>query len=303
MRNDLRTDFQTRQYMLSDDFELYFYSDINFKTAPSHTHPYYEFYFFIGGEVSIEIDNDIFPLSSGDLVIIPPGIPHHAVVLDNKKYYQRFVLWISNRYVLDLCSDSQDYNYIFSVMSANKQFVHHYDQIAFNALQTKIFGIIQEINQDRFGKAVKLNILISDLLIDINRKAYEQKNPLLIRREASLYQNLITYIENNLTKPFTLEDIAAEFYVSKYHISHLVKDNLGISLHQYILKKRLELFKDYLRETGDLQEAYQKCGFTEYSVFFRAFKKEYGISPSSYKRIIEKEASEYAHSKAKNNKS
>lgn len=297
MRQDLRTDFLTRQYMLSEDYELYFYSDINFKTGAIHTHPYYEFYFFVAGEVSLEVNGHIFPVNNGDLVIIPPGVPHRAIINDSKKIYQRFVFWLSTRYIDNLCLESNDYKYIFTDTSDNK-YLHHYDAISFNAMQTKIFSIIQEINQERFGKAVKINILISDLLIDINRKAYEQKNPLLIRQEASLYQNLLTYIDNNLTKQILLEDIAAEFYVSKYHISHLFKDNLGISIHQYILKKRLNLFKDYLRETGDIQDAYLKSGFTEYSVFFRAFKKEFGISPSVFKKEIEKEASDFAKSKS-----
>ena len=47
MKKNLQSDFNTRQYMLSQDFEIYYYNDTNFNGVKSHTHDYFEFYFFI----------------------------------------------------------------------------------------------------------------------------------------------------------------------------------------------------------------------------------------------------------------
>ncbi len=46
MKKKLQTAFSPRQYMLSQDFELYYYNDHNLSTVNMHTHPYYEFFFF-----------------------------------------------------------------------------------------------------------------------------------------------------------------------------------------------------------------------------------------------------------------
>lgn len=297
MREDLRTSFITRQYMVSNDFEIYYYSDLHASSGESHTHDYYEFYFFIGGDVSMVIGNNTIKLKSGDLILIPPKLPHNIIIHDPDKYYQRFVFWVTCDYCNRLIASSSAYGFVMQRALVNKQYVYHYESIAFNSLQSKIFELIQETQQNRFGSYTRINILLADLIFSINRSAYEADHPIEIKEEAGLYQNLIIYIDAHITDSLSLEDIASKFYVSKYHISHLFKDNLGISIHRYILKKRLSLFRDYIRENNEINEAYLACGFSDYSSFYRAFKKEYGISPSEYREQILKQAIELATSK------
>ena len=47
MKKNLQTAFSTRQYMLSKDFEVYYYSDFYLSQVKDHAHDYYEFYFFL----------------------------------------------------------------------------------------------------------------------------------------------------------------------------------------------------------------------------------------------------------------
>ena len=62
MNKNYKTDFSTRQYMLSKDFEIYYYSDKHLKNMDSHFHNYYEVYFFLEGNVSIWIRDKAFPV-------------------------------------------------------------------------------------------------------------------------------------------------------------------------------------------------------------------------------------------------
>ena len=59
MKKKLQSAFHSRQYMLSKDFELYFYDDRNLAKIEAHSHNYYEFYFFAEGDVSMQIGNDL----------------------------------------------------------------------------------------------------------------------------------------------------------------------------------------------------------------------------------------------------
>ena len=80
--------------MLSRDFELYYYNEHYTSKVDTHTHDYYEFYFFVEGDVSIEIEGQRYPLRYGDMVVIPPHRRHRAIVHNHAQAYRRFVFWV-----------------------------------------------------------------------------------------------------------------------------------------------------------------------------------------------------------------
>ena len=113
MKQQLRSAFNSRQYMLSRDFEVYYYSDTHFRSVGSHSHDYYEIYLFAEGAVEMRIAGTRCPLSPGDLIVVPPGTPHQADILDPEQSYRRFVFWLSRDYCADLEARSADYLYLF----------------------------------------------------------------------------------------------------------------------------------------------------------------------------------------------
>ena len=136
----------------------------------------------------------------------------------------------------------------------------------------------------------RFRFMSTTLLLYLNRLIYERLHPHKTRTEESLYQNIATYIEEHLEEDLSLQKLAEEFFVSKYHIAHIFKDNLGLSIHQYITKKRLALCREAILGQMSITEAYHTFGFGDYSSFYRAFKKEYGISPKDF-RDMQKEIS------------
>ncbi len=284
MKKNLQTKFSTRQYMLSKDFELYYYNDTSLKKVSLHAHDYYEFYFFLEGNVSIQVKGQSYPLSHGDMLIIPPGISHKPIIHDASIPYRRFVFWISRDFYKHLLQLSSDYGYVTELANIEGNYIFHNEQIVFNTIQSKILRLLEEMRGERFGRSSQISLYVSDLLLHINRLIYERNHPAHYPEPETLYQRISHFIEEHIDEELSLDRLAKEFFVSKYHISHIFKDNLGLSVHQYITKKRLSLCRQALMSDTNVIEIYRSFGFGDYSSFFRAFKKEYGISPSELKK-------------------
>ena len=133
---------------------------------------------------------------------------------------------------------------------------------------------------------------VSDLLLHLNRIVHEQKHGKHPQADQARYESLTDYSGEHLDEELSLDSLAGEFYVSKYHIAHVFKDHIGISIHQYIMKKRLSACRDAIRNGTKITEAYLMYGFKDYSGFYRAFKKEYGMSPKEWQEINRKPLSE-----------
>lgn len=215
--------------------------------------------------------------------MIPPTILHYPIFRTQDTPYRRFVLWISKDCYQELCRSSSDFSYGFDHAARSATYRYHTDFMLAQELQGRLMELIEETNSTRPFHESNARLLSASLLLQVNRIIYDQAHQVSPSYENVLYLNICDYINNHLSDDLTLDSLAAFFYVSKYHISHVFKDNMGISPHQYIQKKRLQACKNGILSGTPFSNVYHQYGFHDYTAFYRAFKKEFGLSPKEFR--------------------
>ena len=278
--------FIRRQYMASPDYEAFYFNDIGIDDIERHNHCHYEIYFFLEGNVNYTVGDKNYELKPGDFLLIPPDTIHGPDIVDNGVTYCRFVLWIGKHFYDKMSELCKDFTFGMDYISKNKTYKFHLEYIQYNDLLGNFLDLWHEYNENRIFKDTTITNYIITIMLKINRIIYENCNKEHKIPQKELYALIFEYINSNITSDLTLENIAAHFFVSKYYISHIFKDNLGISLHQYIIKKRLYGCRSAIAAGEPITTVAEKFGFADYTSFFRAFKKEYGISPKDYREKL-----------------
>lgn len=260
--------------MLRQDFQLSHNRDPYFRTMEFHAHDFLELYYFLDGSVTYYIEDQVYDLCPGDLLIIPAGKMHRPVIANEHAAYERMVLWITPQYLQSIDSPAGD---LQKVGEHGCCVPFRGDETVFvTALLKKLLYMQKNDTDPKFcAGAVELylwTIFRSYGVIDTTH-----------RNETQVIPQVIRYITEHFGEPLTLEDIAAEFFVSKSYLNRHFKAYTNSTVYAYIMALRLTHARRMLREGIPAVEAGRECGFSDYSTFYKAFKTQTGLSPQQFK--------------------
>ncbi len=145
------------------------------------------------------------------------------------------------------------------------------------------FKLMALENDHAFGVNLFKESTLTMLLVLVNR-AYEEK--ILLNQKTTgktfLIDSIFLYIANHIYEEITLQQLESTFYVSRFHISREFKKHSGTTLHKFVIKRKLELAKELIKNGNTATEANNKCNIGTLNNFYRVFKREYGMTPKSY---------------------
>ncbi len=252
--------------------------------ATYHYHNAYELFLFIGGKASMYYDEEYHPMNPGDLYIIPPNLPHGAACYDSK-VYDRLVINVREDLLEQLSTAQTDLSAFLQGNTEGKIKVVNLNTKA----QKRLIQLVEEMPQEEegeqaFGRDIEMNARAAILLVELNRFVSEFREQAGKKTRPKLVESIVDYIAEHLTEPITLEVLANQFFVTSKYISSVFHKNMGMTLREYIISKRVEYAKKLLSEGKNVSEACELSGFGDYSNFIRTFTLIAGISPGKYAR-------------------
>lgn len=279
MHNDI---FTLRQTMEHPDFECYHYYNSVPPQLDFHEHEFYEVFFFLSGDVSYVVEGRTYQLRPGDILLTDNRDIHKAIVRPGKPY-ERFIIWVQPSFVEQIKLFGADLSACFTDASQKKYKLIRPDSDVLTHLRAICQKMLRNRDEAAFGSATLSYVYLIEFLVYLNRAYFA--TPDAIRSDVTENEKIneiVAYINENLSENLALDRVAETFYMSKSYLSHQFKDYTGMTLYQFIIKKRVTVARNMLREGRPVMEACMQCGFNDYSNFLKAFKREFGKSPKDF---------------------
>jgi len=251
------------------------------ENPPYHRHEdRYEVYMYVKGNTRFYIEDKCYIMTPGNLAIIRPGVLHRLIINDSSPY-ERIVINIGKevlnelstpRTVLSECFDRIDEASIITLLMKDmKLYIHYVDEYLTLA------------GSNEYGADIMSANAVTRLLIYINTLFMEKKQVRHKNVMPDLVKETMRYIDDNLTDGISLSDISSHLNYSSNYIGMVFKEHTGMTVHGYILDKRIETAKKLLLSGKNVSDACELSGFNDYANFIRTFRKMTGVSPGKYR--------------------
>ncbi|MBQ8162182.1 MAG: helix-turn-helix transcriptional regulator [Clostridia bacterium] len=243
-----------------------------------HSHPFFEFYFFLEGSTRLIVEDvDLHP-RRGDGFLFPPGTMHRNMLLAPEKPYERFYFYVTPSFLQEI--STQEWNLEDAALSlAGKARYHvHLMEADLQDLRDACDDLISTPGAappDRLIRRGKMIILLSRTL-----QAMSPSSPLPPSGHRSA--RLIRYLHAHLREDITLTDLEEVFHVNQFTLLRDFKAYTGISIHRYLTECRVQEARRCLLSGLSPAEAAADCGFSDYTTFYRAFRALEGCSPRAF---------------------
>lgn len=242
-----------------------------------HHHRFLEIIYVLDGTGDIDVEDTRYAVSGGDIVVYDAFKPHFEHSSVESPLEVRFIAFdsVQLKNLPINCILPPDAKCVFQAGKFGKTLM-------------SLFDIINEEiwSKDEFYIEVAKNAARTLLMIVLRVIRQTQSNVVFLNKD-NILNGVLPYIEKNMLNDISLEDIAAQCFVSKFYLSHLFSESMGMSIGQYIRNKKIELAKTYLaQENMSIEGVAEKCGFHELNYFGRTFKKVTNQTPTQYRNSL-----------------
>jgi len=254
-----------------------------FNMDDKHSHKPHEIYYLRKGQRYYFIDDRIYHVHQGDLIFVPSFVLHRTTAADNRDH-ERTVVYFQDRFLEDLIPDIVAHPIMNRFYSEPKVVrLKLADQIVVENILSKLS---LEYQKPQPNSELYLKILLIELLLVATRigtadsSVYEPLSPVHEK-----IHKIVRYLRTNYQRPFSLKQLAAQFYISQCYLSRMFKAVTGLTLIEYLNTIRIQEAKKLLADEGlTITEIADMVGYESQTYFGRMFKRITGLSPREYRK-------------------
>lgn len=241
---------------------------------PLHNHDHYEIYLFLEGDTQYKVEENIYTLEPNDMIMIRKHEMHRICHNSNTRYRRMNVKLMPEFFQKYHCEEYE------------AQFLHTMGGTGHKiaAEQVRTSGLYEAFLRFRkYSEEYTLDpqspILIA-VLIEILYLIHKTTLFSPADMTANPMRPVLLYLNNRYTENITLDMLQEQFFMSKYYLCRTFHKATGLTIHEYLRRKRLTRVRELKTEGKSIMEAALQAGFGDYSSFYRAYRKEYGCAPS-----------------------
>ena len=271
---------------IKDGLSLGIFKTVDKGKYEPHTHEFAEIVYVLDGEVEEFINGSKYRMSRGDMLFINYGSTHSFESENGVSYinvcFSPEVMGkriISRENAFDLLSLTA----FDEIVEGKGEGVVHFSSEERRTVEAVLLDMLNEYKAHLPERIAVLESYMTVIISKILRKMY----PPTVREEASgkMWQELSEYISKNLDKKLTLSELSQKCFYNPSYFSRVFKEKFGITLADYLQRERAQAAaRLFSKNELSMQEIAERCGFSDKSSLYRAFVKNYGVTPSEYRK-------------------
>ncbi len=246
----------------------------------THAHDLYEILYFVSGRGTYLVESTAYPLTPGCVLVMRPGEVHNLHILPIEPY-ERIVVQFREQMLLEHTAEYRPLLAPFLERPLGMGNLYSSAEID-SAFVRECLERIEDTDAPALTRLVASSMLpaiLSEIFRGYQRRQKEPQPDTRIPQ--TRIREILQYVNRHLYEELTLDDLCRRFYISKTQLGRLFRAATGSTAWDYILVKRLIRARQLILSGVPITEASMRCGFRDYSAFYRAYKKRYTTSPTA----------------------
>jgi len=252
------------------------YSDIDVQsplnTNESHIHKECEIYINLSGDVSFEVENHIYPISAGSVIITRPYEYHHCIYHSNKPHRHYWILF-----------SPEDNDELLKMFFQRLRGVSNHIMLDSDCLERacEIMQSLLKKDTPELDRYIGFFTLLK--ILDSGTRLNYDEDLVGLPEDVRL---ALKYMYDNIGTKISVSELAEKAFVSVNTLERHFKACLNATPFEILKRKRLIYSLELLRHGKTLYETCELCGFSDYSNFIMLFRKQFGITPLKFKKSL-----------------